>query len=168
MRIFSLPSIKVSPFVEVVTVKVLDHDILPDLSIALRGPKASVLHQAWMRDRPQDYGAQVKARLEPGLAISGTEYVTSQQIRPKITRRFVDAVFAEADIPRANDQFSGAVDRGDRRQSVSEFSGRRRRHGALHASDQLSGPTVFGRPGRILGERLAGVLPTQRSSCRLC
>ncbi|HIL10222.1 MAG TPA: hypothetical protein EYG11_16100, partial [Candidatus Latescibacteria bacterium] len=57
-----------------------------------------VLHQAWMRDRPQDYGAQVKARLEPGLAISGTEYVTSQQIRPKITRRFVDAVFAEADI----------------------------------------------------------------------
>ena len=98
MRKFSLPSIKVSPFVEVVTVKVPDHDILPDLSIALRGPEASVLHQAWMRDRPQDYGAQVKARLEPGLAISGTEYVTSQQIRPKITRRFVDAVFAEADI----------------------------------------------------------------------
>ncbi len=81
-----------------VTVKVPDHDILPGLTKALRGPEASVLHQAWMRDRPQDYGAQVKARLEPGLAISGTEYVTSQQIRPKITRRFVDAVFAEADI----------------------------------------------------------------------
>ena len=37
-------------------------------------------------------------RLEPGLAISGTEYVTSQQIRPQITQRFVDAVFAEADV----------------------------------------------------------------------
>lgn len=83
---------------EIVSVTVPDHDILPDLAIALRGPEGSVLHQAWMRDCPQDYGAQVKARLEPGLAISGTEYVTSQQIRPQITQRFVDAVFAEADV----------------------------------------------------------------------
>ena len=82
----------------IVTVEVPHHDILPDLAIALRGPEGSVLHQAWMRDRPHDYGAQVKARLEPGLAISGTEYVTSQQIRPKITQSFVDAVFGEADV----------------------------------------------------------------------
>jgi aspartyl-tRNA(Asn)/glutamyl-tRNA(Gln) amidotransferase subunit A len=81
-----------------VTVEVPDHDILPQLAIALRGPEAAVLHHAWLRDRPQDYGAQVRARLEPGLAISGTEYVASQQIRPQITQRFVDAVFQEADI----------------------------------------------------------------------
>ncbi len=85
----------------IVTVEVPHHDILPDLAIALRGPEGSVLHQAWMRDRPQDYGAQVKARLEPGLAISGTEYVTSQQIRPKITQSFVEAVFADADVLHA-------------------------------------------------------------------
>ncbi len=83
---------------EIVTVEVPDHDKLADLAIALRGPEGAVLHQAWMRDRPQDYGAQVKARLEPGLMIAGTEYVTSQQIRPQITQRFVDAVFAEADV----------------------------------------------------------------------
>ena len=83
---------------EIVTVEVPDHDKLADLAIALRGPEGAVLHQAWMRDRPQDYGAQVKARLEPGLMIAGTEYVTSQQIRPQITQRFVDTVFAEADV----------------------------------------------------------------------
>ena len=83
---------------EIVTVEVPDHDKLADLAIALRGPEGAVLHQAWMRDRPQDYGAQVKARLEPGLAIAGTEYVTAQQIRPQITQRFVDAVFANADV----------------------------------------------------------------------
>ncbi len=83
---------------EIVTMEVPDHDKLADLAIALRGPEGSVLHQAWMRDRPQDYGAQVKARLEPGLMISGTQYVTSQQIRPQITQRFVDTVFAEADV----------------------------------------------------------------------
>ncbi len=83
---------------EVVTVEVLDHEKLADLAIALRGPEGAVLHQAWMRDCPEDYGAQVKARLEPGLAISGTEYVTSQQIRPQITKRFVDTVFANADV----------------------------------------------------------------------
>ncbi len=83
---------------EIVTVEVPDHEKLADLAIALRGPEGAVLHQAWMRDRPEDYGAQVKARLEPGLAIAGTEYVTSQQIRPQITQRFVDTVFAEADV----------------------------------------------------------------------
>lgn len=83
---------------EIVTVEVPDHEKLADLAIALRGPEGAVLHQAWMRDRPQDYGAQVKARLEPGLAIAGTEYVTSQQIRPQITQRFVDTVFAGADV----------------------------------------------------------------------
>lgn len=83
---------------EIVEVEVPDHEKLADLAIALRGPEGSVLHQAWMRDRPQDYGAQVKARLEPGLMITGTEYVTSQQIRPQITQRFVDTVFADADV----------------------------------------------------------------------
>lgn len=83
---------------EIVSVEVPDHEKLADLAIALRGPEGSVLHQAWMRDRPQDYGAQVKARLEPGLMITGTEYVTSQQIRPQITQRFVDTVFADADV----------------------------------------------------------------------
>jgi len=83
---------------EIVTVEVPDHEKLADLAIAMRGPEGAVLHQAWMRDRPEDYGAQVKARLEPGLAIPGTEYVTSQQVRPRITQRFVDRVFAEADV----------------------------------------------------------------------
>ncbi len=83
---------------EIVTVEVPDHEKLADLAIALRGPEGAVLHQAWMRDRPDDYGAQVKARLEPGLAISGTEYVMSQQIRPRLQQRFVDTVFADADV----------------------------------------------------------------------
>lgn len=83
---------------EIVTVEVPDHDRLADLAIAVRGPEGAVLHGAWMRDRPQDYGAQVKARLEPGLAIAATEYLTALQIRPRITQRFVDAVFAEADV----------------------------------------------------------------------
>ena len=83
---------------EIVTVEVPDHEMLADLAIALRGPEGAVLHQAWMRERPEDYGAQVKARLEPGLVIAGTEYVTAQQIRPQITQRFVDTVFKNADV----------------------------------------------------------------------
>jgi len=83
---------------EIVEVEVPDHDRLRDLAIAVRGPEGAVLHGAWLRDRPQDYGAQVRARLEPGLAIAATQYLSALQIRPEMTRRFIDSVFAKADI----------------------------------------------------------------------
>ena len=83
---------------EIIEVEVPDHDRLRDLSIAVRGPEGAVLHGAWLRDRPQDYGAQVRARLEPGLAIAATQYLAALQIRPQLTQRFIDAVFAKADI----------------------------------------------------------------------
>ena len=83
---------------EIIEVEVPDHDRLRDLAIAVRGPEAAVLHGAWLRGRPHDYGAQVRARLEPGLAIAATQYLAALQIRPQITQRFITAVLAKADL----------------------------------------------------------------------
>jgi aspartyl-tRNA(Asn)/glutamyl-tRNA(Gln) amidotransferase subunit A len=83
---------------EIVEVTVPDHELIRDLAIAVRGPEGTVLHAAWLRDRPQDYGPQVRARLEPGLAIGATQYLMALQLRPQVTRNFVDAVFSKADV----------------------------------------------------------------------
>ncbi|MBT5664247.1 MAG: amidase [Rhodospirillaceae bacterium] len=82
----------------IVEVAVTDHEEINTLATVLRGPEAATLHGAWLRDRPQDYGAQVRARLEPGLAMSGVHYVKALQLRAQISKRFIDAVFANADV----------------------------------------------------------------------
>lgn len=83
---------------EIVEVTVPDHHHIRQLGVTVRGPEGTVLHAAWLRDRPQDYGPQVRARLEPGLAIGAVQYLAALQIRPKVTQAFVDAVFAKADV----------------------------------------------------------------------
>jgi aspartyl-tRNA(Asn)/glutamyl-tRNA(Gln) amidotransferase subunit A len=51
-----------------------------------------------LRERPQDYGAQVHARIELGLAYPATHYLRALQLRPALIRRFSDAVFSRCDV----------------------------------------------------------------------
>ena len=82
----------------IIEVDVTDHVEINTLATVLRGPEAATLHGAWLRDRPEDYGPQIRARLEPGLAMAATHYVKALQIRPQISKRFIDAVFKDADV----------------------------------------------------------------------
>ena len=83
---------------EIIEVDVTDHEEINTLATVLRGPEAATLHGAWLRDRPEDYGPQIRARLEPGLAMAATHYVKALQLRPQISKRFIDAVFKNADV----------------------------------------------------------------------
>ncbi len=47
---------------EIIEVEVPDHHHIRQLGVTVRGPEGTVLHAAWLRDRPQDYGPQVRAR----------------------------------------------------------------------------------------------------------
>jgi aspartyl-tRNA(Asn)/glutamyl-tRNA(Gln) amidotransferase subunit A len=60
--------------------------------------EAATLHGHWLRERPDDYGPQVKARIENGLGFSATQYLTALQRRPQITARFIDQVFGVCDV----------------------------------------------------------------------
>ncbi|MFT6580586.1 MAG: amidase [Alphaproteobacteria bacterium] len=83
---------------EIIEVDVTDHEEINTLATVLRGPEAATLHGAWLRDRPEDYGPQIRARLEPGLAMAATHYVKALQMRPQISKRFIDAIFKNADV----------------------------------------------------------------------
>lgn len=74
------------------------HDHLATLGTIISSTESSTLHGAWLRERPEDYGPQVRARLEMGLGYSGQQYLSAMQARPGIIRAFVDDVFAKCDV----------------------------------------------------------------------
>ncbi|GBD10658.1 Glutamyl-tRNA(Gln) amidotransferase subunit A [bacterium HR23] len=58
---------------------------VPGAHLAILMAEASALHQRWVKERPQDYGEDVRLRLLAGLALPGTLYLKAQQVRRKAT-----------------------------------------------------------------------------------
>jgi len=69
----------------------------PAASYAVLSPEAYAYHEAWLRERPADYGDDVRQRLRVGAFISAAEYLKGQQARALI-RREVDGALAKADV----------------------------------------------------------------------
>jgi aspartyl-tRNA(Asn)/glutamyl-tRNA(Gln) amidotransferase subunit A len=60
--------------------------------------EASAQHAKWMRERPADYGASVRARLEAGYAIPAAAYLEVLRIRAAWLERFCSTTLAGADV----------------------------------------------------------------------
>jgi aspartyl-tRNA(Asn)/glutamyl-tRNA(Gln) amidotransferase subunit A len=59
--------------------------------------EAAAWHATWLRERPQDYGADVLQRIQGGLLMLATEYLHSQQMRTLIQQDFQSA-FQQVDV----------------------------------------------------------------------
>ncbi len=68
------------------------------LAAATMGPEAATLHAHWIRERREDYGAQMLARAEPGFRFSAVDYLSALQLRPRIVAEFCQRVFGACDI----------------------------------------------------------------------
>jgi aspartyl-tRNA(Asn)/glutamyl-tRNA(Gln) amidotransferase subunit A len=60
--------------------------------------EASAQHAKWMRERPADYGASVRARLEAGYAIPAAAYLEVLRMRGAWLERFCSTTLAGADL----------------------------------------------------------------------
>ena len=63
--------------------------------------EAVALHGNWLRTRPQDYSAQVRARLESGLTVPAAAYIDSLRLRGVALEAFCRAVFSKVDVLHA-------------------------------------------------------------------
>ena len=63
--------------------------------------EAAAYHSKWMRECPDDYGAQTLSRLLPGLYYSGTRYIEGLNLRATILEAFCSAVFDKVDVLHA-------------------------------------------------------------------
>ena len=83
---------------EIVEVTVPHHEHITHLQHVVQTSEAATLHADWIAERPDDYGPQVRARIQPGLATPVTWYLRALQLRPRIVADFVERVFGACDV----------------------------------------------------------------------
>ena len=67
--------------VEIVSISLPDQMRLSAAGQILLACEAAAFHRRWLAERPEDYGAQVRARLENGLAIPAVTYLEALRWR---------------------------------------------------------------------------------------
>jgi aspartyl-tRNA(Asn)/glutamyl-tRNA(Gln) amidotransferase subunit A len=82
---------------EIVAIDLPDQTRFAELANAVAMTEAASVHADWLRDRRQDYGEQVGARLMQGLVIPGVAYLRALQARSVLLEEFVAAAFARCD-----------------------------------------------------------------------
>ena len=75
-----------------------DWQMLDHLVQLLQMPDAAAAHNAYMRTRPNDYGPQVRARLEVGHFIAAVDHLTALRARGTYLQRTLDTTFKGLDI----------------------------------------------------------------------
>ncbi|MBI3635272.1 MAG: Asp-tRNA(Asn)/Glu-tRNA(Gln) amidotransferase subunit GatA [Candidatus Rokubacteria bacterium] len=60
--------------------------------------ECATVHARVLRERPHELGPVVRSRAEAGFAVSAVEYLAALEQRAKVTREFITAVFADADV----------------------------------------------------------------------
>jgi aspartyl-tRNA(Asn)/glutamyl-tRNA(Gln) amidotransferase subunit A len=66
-------------------------------SLAVIAPEAYAYHEAWLKTRAKEYGADVRQRLLVGAFVSGADYLKGQRVR-RVARAEVDGVLAGVDV----------------------------------------------------------------------
>jgi len=81
---------------------IIDIDI-PDIQanisaqLTIEATEPSTYHQQWLRERPQDYGEDVRTLLEVGELLPATHYVQAQRYRTMLRQHFL-AAFRKVDV----------------------------------------------------------------------
>jgi aspartyl-tRNA(Asn)/glutamyl-tRNA(Gln) amidotransferase subunit A len=76
----------------------------PNIELAARmgalilAAEAAAIHSKWLRERPDEYGLQARARLVTGLHIPATRYLEALNLRARVFGEFAAAVFEHADL----------------------------------------------------------------------
>jgi len=69
------------------------HNIHGNISaqLTIESCEPSTYHQRWLRERPQDYGQDVRTLLEVGEMLLATHYLQAQRYRRVLRQEFIDA-----------------------------------------------------------------------------
>jgi len=117
--------------------------------------EAFAVHEKWMRERPQDYGALARERLMAGAFVRAADYINATRLRRKMTDAF-HTLFAGVDViitassmdPACRIDDEKAVDYTYGRQARAPFN--------VTGSPALAVPTGFSQSGLPLGMQIVG------------
>ena len=117
--------------------------------------EAYAIHEAWLQQRPQDYGARARERLLAGAFLSAADYINATRMRRKLVDRFhaaikdLDAAVTISSMePACRIDDDAMVDRTYPRQARAPFN--------LTGSPAISVPTGFSSGGMPLSMQIVG------------
>ncbi|KNC05641.1 amidase [Pantoea sp. RIT-PI-b] len=120
------------------------------------------LHAAWLADRPQEYGADVRKLLQAGLSITAVEYLQAQRFRTGFRMQMlqqlnqVDVILVPTLPFTAPHKGLEVIQMGDREESVLTGNMRYNALASLSALPAISQPAGFDRDGMPIGMQLIG------------
>ena len=117
--------------------------------------EAFAVHEQWMREQPQDYGAFARERIMAGAFVRAADYVNATRLRRKLTNAF-HALFADVDVIITSSSMDPAC-RIDDPQALDYTYGRQSRAPFnITGSPALSVPTGFSTDGLPLSMQMVG------------
>jgi aspartyl-tRNA(Asn)/glutamyl-tRNA(Gln) amidotransferase subunit A len=148
---------------ETVEVDVPEMEAWGQAAVTIIAAEAAAAHANWMRERPEDYSDQVRARLEIGLAVPAAIYLECLRLRGVALQAFSAAVFSKADllhVPSVSFQTPTIADTdvggGDTMMKVMNTITRLSRIGNFLGLPCLSVPAGFTRSGMPTAVQLIG------------
>lgn len=79
-------------------VELPDMDLLYALGTTVTRTEAATAHGAWLRERPQDYSPQVRARNSIGLFVPATRYLDALRLRGAVLQTLMEQVYTQVDV----------------------------------------------------------------------
>lgn len=122
----------------------------------------AALHTAWLQDRPQDYGDDVRKLLQAGLGITAVEYLQAQRFRTGLRLQLmqqlqdVDVILVPTLPFTAPPKGVHEVQIGDRQDSVLTGNMRYNALASLSALPAVSLPAGFDESGLPTGMQFIG------------
>ncbi len=86
---------------EILEVAIPDMDAWNRAGTAIIAAEAAALHSNWLRERPQDYSDQVRARLEIGAGVTATQYLNALRLRDAALKAWLAEVMSNVDAVHA-------------------------------------------------------------------
>lgn len=117
--------------------------------------EAYAIHEKWLRERPQDYGALTRERILAGAFVRAADYINATRVRSRLAKAF-HALFADTDVaitasaldPACRIDDPEAIERTYGRQARAPFN--------VTGSPALSVPVGFSKAGLPLGMQIIG------------
>lgn len=117
--------------------------------------EAFAIHENWMRERPQDYGALARERLMAGAFVRAADYVNATRLRRKITDAF-HALFADIDVAITSSSMDPACRVDDPEAVEYTYARQSRAPFNVTGSPALSVPVGFSTGGLPLAMQIVG------------
>jgi aspartyl-tRNA(Asn)/glutamyl-tRNA(Gln) amidotransferase subunit A len=117
--------------------------------------EAFAIHEKWMRERPQDYGALARERLMAGAFVRAADYINATRLRRKLTDAF-HALFADIDVAVTASSMDPACRIDDPKAVEYTYARQARAPFNVTGSPALSVPAGFSRAGLPLAMQIVG------------